>query len=488
MHEDDVFCNPMAPVDEPSSKLSSSGSNFQKQNLSNEDFRKLIMTPSANVASTPAFGSKHVPTSVRGHRRQVIINEEFKKPQSTQSADQRKNKKKFYQQKKEQDEEENLLAELAKRYRDRAKERRENPEEQEMNTSNYNAVGNMSGEDAAERRKQLIEESKYLGGDMEHTHLVKGLDYALLQKVKAEIEFERDQRTIEMVESEFAKHRESDNEEQDSDNEEQDWSIKSVLAQNLMKILFETNYPEVNEFFRPRRLAYAFDLENDCPTDAFTSVIRSKAECPNWESESALSTSDIVLNKLIEIFEELREQGGRRRKKLKVPINEPEENKFDFINQQIKNDSNKDSIRSNRSSLINETKDLSSVYDQDLNFDFIKNTAMVKTKIENDLDIYDDIGEYVPSHHKLEDKKRVRDSLSPSSNGRHSRDNRRDSSSKYYDRRRRSSSREYDRDDRYDDRDSYRDRSSSYRSSKDSYYRDDRHSSRSSKDRYSSRR
>ncbi len=29
----------------------------------------------------------------------------------------------------------------------------------------------------------MIQESKYLGGDMEHTHLVKGLDYALLDKV-----------------------------------------------------------------------------------------------------------------------------------------------------------------------------------------------------------------------------------------------------------------------------------------------------------------
>ena len=37
--------------------------------------------------------------------------------------------------------------------------------------------------DAAERRRQMIQESKYLGGDMEHTHLVKGLDFALLQKV-----------------------------------------------------------------------------------------------------------------------------------------------------------------------------------------------------------------------------------------------------------------------------------------------------------------
>ena len=32
-----------------------------------------------------------------------------------------------------------------------------------------------------------IQESKFLGGDMEHTHLVKGLDFALLQKVRSEI-------------------------------------------------------------------------------------------------------------------------------------------------------------------------------------------------------------------------------------------------------------------------------------------------------------
>ncbi|KAK1875179.1 Protein Red [Dissostichus eleginoides] len=37
---------------------------------------------------------------------------------------------------------------------------------------------------AAEKRRQLIQESKFLGGDMEHTHLVKGLDFALLQKVQ----------------------------------------------------------------------------------------------------------------------------------------------------------------------------------------------------------------------------------------------------------------------------------------------------------------
>lgn len=32
-----------------------------------------------------------------------------------------------------------------------------------------------------------IEKSKYLGGDVEYTHLVKGLDYALLERTRLEI-------------------------------------------------------------------------------------------------------------------------------------------------------------------------------------------------------------------------------------------------------------------------------------------------------------
>lgn len=54
------------------------------------------------------------------------------------------------------------------------------------------------GLDAAERRKQMIQESKFLGGDMEHTHLVKGLDYALLQKVRSEIQLKESEIIVEM--------------------------------------------------------------------------------------------------------------------------------------------------------------------------------------------------------------------------------------------------------------------------------------------------
>lgn len=66
--------------------------------------------------------------------------------------------------------------------RDRAEERRKglNPD--------YERTA-MSGlpTDEALNPTMSVEETKYLGGDLEHTHLVKGLDYALLQKVSKQV-------------------------------------------------------------------------------------------------------------------------------------------------------------------------------------------------------------------------------------------------------------------------------------------------------------
>lgn len=117
----------------------------------------------------------------------------------TEAGDKRKKKKQYYA--KVIREEKAREEERAKKYRDRARERRElttpaddqydvnlptNPNPQAAaSTGNYKSVApDVKGNfDAAARRKQLIDESKFLGGDLEHTHLVKGLDYALLQKV-----------------------------------------------------------------------------------------------------------------------------------------------------------------------------------------------------------------------------------------------------------------------------------------------------------------
>ena len=90
-------------------------------------------------------------------------------------------------------------------YRDRAKERREeaNPDyEGDQALFPGAAPGKVPGyapPGAQDELRQLsVEESKYLGGDMEHTHLVKGLDFALLRKVRAEMkEKEKDDAYVE---------------------------------------------------------------------------------------------------------------------------------------------------------------------------------------------------------------------------------------------------------------------------------------------------
>ena len=89
--------------------------------------------------------------------------------------------------------------------------------------------------DAAERRKQMIQESKFLGGDMEHTHLVKGLDYALLQKVRSEIEqFEEedDEQLEQAVEGEKKEGEKEIEKKKEGDDEIQ---FKTIIGKNIYR-------------------------------------------------------------------------------------------------------------------------------------------------------------------------------------------------------------------------------------------------------------
>lgn len=64
-------------------------------------------------------------------------------------------------------------------FRDRAEERRKGK------LGDYDPEDPRAGltQSAAELQHLSMAETKYLGGDLEHTHLVKGLDFALLNKV-----------------------------------------------------------------------------------------------------------------------------------------------------------------------------------------------------------------------------------------------------------------------------------------------------------------
>lgn len=231
-------------------------------------------------------------------------------------ATRRRKKKSYYARLKRM--EEDRQKELAQKYRDRAKERRDglNRDYAETEiistTADYRAVAPdaKSGENYAERRKQIIQESKYLGGDMEHTHLVKGLDYALLEKVRAEIT------SKEREEEEELEKALTQKKEKEEDPEDQ-MQFKTKMGRNIYRIIFKSKYPERNELFLPSRMAYVVDLEDEfAESDVPTTLIRSKADCPAPESDTTLTTNDIVINKLTQILSYLR-QGRRENKKLK---------------------------------------------------------------------------------------------------------------------------------------------------------------------------
>ncbi|XP_064095018.1 protein Red-like [Macrobrachium nipponense] len=304
---DEVFSNPLAPpgetvVDE------------RPQRLTNADFRKLLMTPRApagsqkeNVATQGTKTSTAEPATQRRENKDDV------------RAAERKKKKSYYAKIKKEEEEK--MAELAEKYRDRAKERREgkNPDYQAEDPSQagmggYRAVAPdlKSGLDAAERRKQMIQESKFLGGDMEHTHLVKGLDYALLQKVRSEIQIKESEVLIETE-----RPGEGPPKEKKIVQEEEELTFKTNVGRRIYTAICNAQQSEFNDLFLPGRMAYAIDLDDDvAETDIPTTVIRSKADLQGIENmQATFTTNDIVIQKLTQILSYLRT--GRANKKQK---------------------------------------------------------------------------------------------------------------------------------------------------------------------------
>jgi IK cytokine len=219
------------------------------------------------------------------------------------------------------------LSELSEKYRDRAKERREGAttdftqNDARNSTSGYRAVAPdvKSGYDTAERRRQLIQESKFLGGDLQHTHLVKGLDYALLQKVRSEITHQEQVEETEIEKMIDEKIAEKIIEKMELERNESDESeIKTVLGKNIHRLITTQRSKNIerNEMFVAGRMAYLVELEDEnAETDIPTTIIRSKAETQASAELNTLNTNDIVVNKLTQIFSYLRQGGKKKNKK-----------------------------------------------------------------------------------------------------------------------------------------------------------------------------
>ncbi|CAA9999653.1 unnamed protein product [Nesidiocoris tenuis] len=291
----------------------------RSQRLTNDDFRRLLMTPRSSSGSGPAAAAP--PSASSSSHTPAPEESEIKKPPPVNVEDdrgeRRRKKKIFYAKLKKQ--EENKLAELAEKYRDRAKERRDGTnndyqaEDPMSASSGYRAVAPdlKSGIDAAERRRQMIQESKFLGGDMEHTHLVKGLDYALLQKVRSEIQAKEQEQEEEMEKLVIKPKKEK------KVREEEEMTFKTNLGRNIYKTVMQSDEIERNASFAPGRMAYVVELADDAiDSDIPLTLLRSIADVPAQETSTTLTTNDLVINKLAQILSYLR-QGPRHHKKSK---------------------------------------------------------------------------------------------------------------------------------------------------------------------------
>jgi len=290
--------------------------------LSNSDFRKIMMTPRVGGSGSTPFYESATPTHNKNKDGRGKLNPD--------KAAERRKKKNFYAKMKKDEEEK--MKELAEKYRDRAAERRDGGEgapgaapADDTSSAAYRAVAPNAREnnDAAERRRQMIQESKYLGGDMEHTHLVKGLDFALLQKVRSEIcarEAELEEMPAPQQSEKEADEKEikvEDGEKKKEEREELKVETRTILAKNIIRNVFRPEVPKQNELFFPGRMAYIMELEEEADSDIPTTTIRSKKDVAMNEQKATLSTNDIVINKLTQILSYLR-AGSRNKKKKKA--------------------------------------------------------------------------------------------------------------------------------------------------------------------------
>ncbi|KAH7051793.1 RED-like protein N-terminal region-domain-containing protein [Linnemannia elongata] len=273
--------------------------------MSQDDFRKLLSTPRA------APGGQ---TGIKGTTSRAPV------PQTPRSSEGGSNKHKH---KKPSQKNPNKEASSAtSKYRDRATERRQGINPDYVETEQILTTLEEAATDVAP--EVIYEQSKFLGGDREHTHLVKGLDYALLKKVRQEEMDEAPEADLdevfETVEKSVAKAEASTTEQLPEEKPE----MSSALAGNIYRYAIEESGrkpPKVNEMFIPGRTVFIFEVpitkkskkskdgvvEDNNPFVVPTTVVRSKVDVELHQAgEVENPEADMVMKKVMHVLTAIR--------------------------------------------------------------------------------------------------------------------------------------------------------------------------------------
>ncbi|KAG5455696.1 MAG: RED-like protein N-terminal region-domain-containing protein, partial [Olpidium bornovanus] len=296
--------------------------------LSQDDFRKLLATPRPGAAvdrdATPASRrAAHTPREISS------ASSGFAKPDVPARA-----KKRWKKPVNEQ--------EAEPKYRDRASERRTGINPDYAESEQILATLQKTAEE--QNQSVAYEQSKYLGGDVEYTHLVKGLDFALLNKVKAQLERkaaskaaavgdaapaeqtqtaqQRDIRDedLEAAAAEAAARAKAGEEKTVCAVMDADFSGKPEFRSKFAERVFEAGMAAThrqvlvrNELFRPGRMAFNFELADELGgyRDAFaipTTLVRSKTDPKVLKHSSAQlpGGNEFVLDKVLQVVSQAR--------------------------------------------------------------------------------------------------------------------------------------------------------------------------------------
>eukprot|EP01086_Lenisia_limosa_P017361 TRINITY_DN8531_c0_g1_i1.p1 TRINITY_DN8531_c0_g1~~TRINITY_DN8531_c0_g1_i1.p1 ORF type:complete len:499 (-),score=158.08 TRINITY_DN8531_c0_g1_i1:17-1513(-) len=233
------------------------------KNLTQNDFRRLLMTPARNRPTTPSRSKADAEASRRRLQREQakLMNRQAQEEKDKAAPKKEKKEKKAPKWK-------GASGEL---YRDRAAERRLGMDDDFAATEDIAAK--QRDLETKQNRERTIEESKFLGGDIEHTHLVKGLDYALLRKTRAS-------KADEDVEKEMENTLQSTESAPRTAGTVITPKIMSEKGTRVLAFLNRQKEPTNHtvESFLPGRSGLTFQTDEDA-TFEVTHLRRSKAAC-----------------------------------------------------------------------------------------------------------------------------------------------------------------------------------------------------------------
>eukprot|EP01122_Echinamoeba_exundans_P007023 TRINITY_DN207_c0_g1_i4.p1 TRINITY_DN207_c0_g1~~TRINITY_DN207_c0_g1_i4.p1 ORF type:complete len:425 (-),score=51.93 TRINITY_DN207_c0_g1_i4:142-1416(-) len=279
--------NPEAPQD----IKYDGGEHTDVKSLSNEDFKRFLQTPREPSRFSYTDPARNVPRTPRRD------GSDFKKP-----------KPKPLEAKK-----------VGSKYRDRAAERRDGAEDEY--TEGEEILRTIELE---EDRETAIEHSKILGGDMENTHLVKGLDYALFHKKQREMEEEE-----RLARAESARlQREGGGITNMAGRQiiatasgfqavETVAEFKTELGKRVHRAIFTKSRPDSTESFLPGRTMFVYDLDPDMNLSIPTAVLHPKDEAIEQKDLIWCAIHSDLVSKLAQALVDARDEKTHRRSKRK---------------------------------------------------------------------------------------------------------------------------------------------------------------------------